>query len=76
MQACKDPDVVRRSAKNKKSSLFYAVCDRIRLGEKQEVPFNGYLAVVVAKERWIQTLYFTKKIKAGEELYAKNRDND
>ena len=56
LRACADPDVVRESTQSKDSLLLYKVGESIRIRENVEVPFKGYLVVVVRGERRIQTI--------------------
>lgn len=72
LAACADPDIVRKSTRSDTSLLIYKMADRIRLRENVEVPFRGHLVLVVKKEKVIQTIYFTKQIKAGEQVYARD----
>ena len=71
-RACANPVEVRRSTKNRKSYIFYESLPMMRMAPDQEMGFNGFMAVVVIDEKWIQTMYPTRKIKAGEVIYAKS----
>ena len=44
----------------------------MRMASDHEMDFKGFMAVVVLDEKWIQTMYPTRKIKAGEVIYAKS----
>jgi hypothetical protein len=62
-ECLRDPDAIRRSAKDPDVHLYYRTADR------------GYICAVIGGEdrqqRFVITAYFTQSLKAGRELWKR-----
>lgn len=69
IETLKQPDCVKKSKKNPESVLYYKKFGEFNIRREITVPLEQYMVVIVLNYRKVQTIYTTKRIKEGEDIW-------